>query len=44
MPIEKWDEEGKVWEDDHGLLDEEQIAKCARADEANPSDLRYPRG
>ena len=36
MPIEKWDEEGKYWEDDHGLLDEEQIAKCARADEAEP--------
>jgi hypothetical protein len=33
---DKWDEEGKVWEPDHGLLDEEQIAKCARADEAEP--------
>jgi hypothetical protein len=33
---DKWDEEGKVWEPDHGLLDEEQIARCARADEAEP--------
>lgn len=34
MPVERWNEEGKEWEDDHGLLSEEQIAKCARADEA----------
>src|SRR3989304_10464849 len=34
MPVERWNEEGKDWEDDHGLLSEEQIAKCARADEA----------
>ncbi|SVD64323.1 uncharacterized protein METZ01_LOCUS417177, partial [marine metagenome] len=40
MPIKKWDEEGKFWEDDHGLLDDAQIAKCARADEAEP--LRSP--
>ena len=36
----RWDEEGKVWDDDHGLLDEDQIARCARADEAEP--LRSP--
>jgi len=35
MAAEKWNEEGKVWEPDHGLLDEKQIAKCARADEAD---------
>ena len=40
MPSEKWDEEGKFWEDDHGLLDDAQIAKCARADEVEP--LRSP--
>ena len=32
MPVEKWNEEGKVWDEDHGLLDEAQVAKCARAD------------
>lgn len=36
MAVEKWNEEGKIWEEDHGLLDEEQIAKCARADVAEP--------
>jgi hypothetical protein len=40
MAAEKWNEEGRVWEPDHGLLDEEQIAKCARADEAD--SLRSP--
>ena len=34
MSVERWNEEGKEWDDDHGLLDEEQIAKCARAEEA----------
>jgi uncharacterized protein len=28
-----WNEKGRVWEDDHGLLDEAQIARCIRADE-----------
>ncbi len=32
---QKWNEEGKVWEADHGLLDDEQVALCARADEAD---------
>ena len=32
MPSEKWNEEGKVWDEDHGLLNEAQVAKCARAD------------
>ena len=40
MPSEKWDETGKTWDDDHGLLDVEQIEKCARADTAEP--LRSP--
>jgi len=33
MAIDKWNEEGRVWEPDHGLLDDAQVAKCARADE-----------
>lgn len=32
----KWNEKGRVWLEDHGLLDEEQVKKCARADEAEP--------
>jgi hypothetical protein len=28
-----WNEVGRVWEADHGLLDEKQVAKCVRADE-----------
>ena len=42
MPSEKWDEEGKFWEDDHGLLDETQIAKLARADETEPLGSPIP--
>ena len=34
MAVEKWNEEGRIWEADYGLLTEEQIAQCARADEA----------
>src|SRR4051812_12275680 len=33
MKRRTWDEKGRVWEPDHGLLDEEQVAKCVRADE-----------
>src|ERR1700758_1879903 len=36
----RWNEEGRVWDADHGLLDDEQIAKCARADEGE--SLRSP--
>jgi hypothetical protein len=35
MSVQKWNEDGRVWEPDHGLLDEEQIAQCARADEGD---------
>ncbi len=35
MAAERWNETGRVWEADHGLLDDEQIAKCVRADEAD---------
>jgi uncharacterized protein len=31
----KWNEVGRAWQDDHGLLDEEQVKKCARADAAD---------
>jgi hypothetical protein len=40
MSAEPWNESGRVWEEDHGLLDEEQVAKCERADVAEP--LRSP--
>src|SRR5260370_38849835 len=33
MTARKWNEKGRVWEADHGLLDDDQIAKCVRADE-----------
>ena len=36
MPIDKWNESGRTWEDDHGLLDAEQVAKCSRADVEQP--------
>ena len=36
MAAEKWNEAGRVWEEDHGLLDDEQVAQCARADVAEP--------
>ena len=28
MPVEPWDESGRVWEEEHGLLDAEQVARC----------------
>ena len=34
MAARKWNEKGRVWEADHGLLDDDQIAKCVRADES----------
>jgi hypothetical protein len=36
MRIDKWNESGREWEEDHGLLDAEQVAKCSRADVAEP--------
>jgi len=36
MAVERWNESGREWEEDHGLLDEEQVAKCSRADVAEP--------
>src|SRR5215472_15398321 len=40
MTRAKWNESGRVWEEDHGLLDAEQVSKCERADVAEP--LRAP--
>jgi uncharacterized protein len=36
MSAEKWNELGRVWEEDHGLLNAEQVTKCERADVAEP--------
>src|SRR3982750_1849382 len=32
MSAEQWNESGRVCEEDHGLLDDGQVAKCERAD------------
>src|SRR5690349_890963 len=42
MSVDQWNEEGRVWEDDHGWLDEQQISQCARADEFSPFDSPVP--
>src|SRR6185503_15731594 len=38
--MKKWNEIGRIWEEDHGMLDEEQVAQCERADSNEP--LRGP--
>ncbi len=40
MDVNKWNESDRIWDDDYGLLDEKQVAKCKRADVAEP--LRSP--
>src|SRR5688572_18961705 len=40
MSVEKWKESGRVWEEDHGLLDAKQVTKCERAETAET--LRSP--
>ena len=42
MALKKWNEQGRIWEDDHGLLDEEQKAQCARADVADALHTPIP--
>jgi hypothetical protein len=32
MSAVKWNETGRAWEEDHGLLDDEQVELCERAD------------
>jgi hypothetical protein len=38
----KWNEIGRIWEEDHGLLDEGQVAQCQRADVAEPLQPPIP--
>ena len=33
MAKRTWNEKGRVWEEDHGMLDAGQVSKCVRADE-----------
>ncbi len=40
--MKQWNESGRVWEDDHGLLDEEQVGQCQRADVAEPLQAPIP--
>ena len=40
MAVSKWNEAGKIWLDDHGLLDEKQASQLRRADE--PGQVRSP--
>src|SRR3954447_18576089 len=42
MPVEQWNESGRVWEEDHGLLGAEQVARCQRADVAEPLQSPVP--
>src|SRR5262245_47180906 len=36
MRVARWEDVGSVWEEHHGLLDDEQLARCERADVAGP--------
>src|SRR5688500_11834881 len=36
MAADRWNESGRDWEEDHGLLDAEQVTRCERADVAEP--------
>ena len=38
----KWNESERIWDDDRGLLDEKQVAKCKRADVAEPLHSPIP--
>ena len=40
MSSRRWNETNRIWDADHGLLDDDQVEKCARADAADP--LRSP--
>ena len=43
MAADKWYEAGRVWEEDHGLLDEQQVTQCARAEWERRCDRRCRR-
>ena len=38
----RWNEVGRIWDEDHGLLDEVQIEQCRRADTAERRATRDP--
>ena len=38
----KWNEVGRVWDEDHGLLDDAQVGECARADVSEPVRAPIP--
>jgi hypothetical protein len=40
--MSKWNEENRIWEADHGWLSDDEIAKCARADENEPLQSAVP--
>src|SRR5262245_13693696 len=40
--MKEWNEVGRIWEEDHGMLDEEQVAQCERADVAEPLQAPIP--
>ena len=40
MGANRWNEEGRLWEDDHTLLEKSQLEKCSRAYEAD--ELQSP--
>ena len=42
MAPEKWNEVGRVWDGDHGLLDDEQVKQCERADVSEPLHSPIP--
>jgi hypothetical protein len=42
MSKERWNEVGRIWEDDHAWLDDEQRAKCARSHEAGSFQSPIP--
>ena len=40
MATSRWDEDGRIWEEDHTLLDQSQLDKCSRAYEVDsPSPI-----
>ena len=42
MGASHWNEEGRIWEDDHTLLKKSQLKKCARAYEADALQSPIP--
>jgi len=40
--MSKWNEENRIWEADHGWLNDDEIAQCARADENEPLKSPVP--